>query len=142
MADFRDIFLDFPWNDYCFSSRDGPLCAEHNITEVITAGMEAYIPSSFKTVTPHSWSGRSLSEAIRTREQVYGPWKHFLSSDSHPAFISARSRCESITGEVKHSSIRRKCVNLSYSPTDVAFWSLAENIFQKLLLSHLSCFSS
>ena len=119
----RNFFSDFPWKDYCLSSGDASISAER-IAEVIAAGMEAYIPFSFKSISPtNSWFNNSCSAAIRARNAAYRTWKNSSSSDSHSAFISARNHCKHVIREVKHSFIQKKCDNLSSSSTNRTFWS-------------------
>ena len=46
-ADMSNFLLDFPWNDYCFRTRDPDLAATA-VGEVVDSGMRAYIPYSLK----------------------------------------------------------------------------------------------
>ena len=124
----RNFFSDFPWVNYCLLCGDASVSAKR-ITEVILAGMEAFIPFSSKTTSSSNpWFNRSCSEAIQARDQAYRAWKTFPTSGSHSAFISARNRCKRVIREAKHSFIQRKCDNLSSSSTDRSFWSLAKGI--------------
>ena len=108
--------------------RDASRCAER-ITEIIAAGMEAYIPSSSKTVSSHNpWFGRPCSEVIAARDRAYHAWNLSKSPDTHFAYISARNHCKAVLCKAKHSFILRKCANLSNSPKEKSFWSLAKNI--------------
>ena len=42
-TDLSTFLSDFPWGDYCFRSRDPSLAAAY-VVEIMSAGMEAYIP--------------------------------------------------------------------------------------------------
>ena len=44
-----NFHLDFPWNDYCFRTRDPDLAATA-VGEVVDSGMRAYIPYSLTTL--------------------------------------------------------------------------------------------
>ena len=46
-----NFLLDFPWNDYCFRTRDPDLAATA-VGEVVDSGMRAYIPYSLTTFSP------------------------------------------------------------------------------------------
>lgn len=48
--DLKEHFLSFPWLEVCFRSNDPSVCARE-VTEVILAGMEAYIPYSKKIIS-------------------------------------------------------------------------------------------
>ena len=123
----RTFYRDFPWDDYCFSGRGASECADR-ITEVITAGMESYIPSSTKSFSCQHWFNRSCSDARRMRDSAYRTMKLFPSSASHSAFISARNHCKTVFRQAKDAFIKKKCSNLTSSSSDKSFWSLAKNI--------------
>ncbi len=42
----RKYFSDFPWNEYCFRTREPSVCAQR-ITDVIVSAMEVFIPHTF-----------------------------------------------------------------------------------------------
>ena len=70
-AEMSDFLKDFPWEDYCFRSRDPDQVAP-KVAEVLTSGMEAYIPSSTKTFSPSKpWFDHACSLAIQARERAY-----------------------------------------------------------------------
>ena len=46
-----NFLLDFPWDDYCFRTRDPDLAATA-VGEVGDSGMRAYIPYSLTTFSP------------------------------------------------------------------------------------------
>ena len=50
-ADMSNFLLDFPWNDYCFRTRDPDLAATA-VGEVVDSGMRTYIPYSLTTFSP------------------------------------------------------------------------------------------
>jgi len=123
----REFLIDFPWDDCFLASRDASVVAD-SITEVILAGMEAFIPSSTKSFSSHKWFDRSCADACRIRDGAYRAKKLFPSANSHSAYISSRNRCKAIIRKVKRAFIKKKCADLSSSPTDKSFWSLAKNI--------------
>ena len=47
----RSFLLDFPWDDYCFTTKD-PNVVTQRIVEVYTSAMEVYVPFTFKTFSP------------------------------------------------------------------------------------------
>ena len=122
------FLYDFPWGDYCFRSRDPSSVATY-VTEIMTAGMDAYIPSSIKSFSPSNpWFDRACSLAIQAREHAYQSYQNSPSAASHSAFISARNRCKTIIRRAKHSFVKKKCDNLTASPSNNSFWSLAKNV--------------
>ena len=70
-ADMSNYLLDFPWNDYCFRTRDPDLAATA-VGEVVDSGMRAYIPYSLTTFSPSNpWFDRACSSAISDREGAH-----------------------------------------------------------------------
>ena len=131
-----DFLLDFPWTDYCFHSRD-PDRAAVAVAEVITSGMEAYIPSSTKTFSPSNpWYDGACSSAIRARESTHQSYQASPSEHSHAAFISARNRCTSQIRKAKASFRKRKAVKLASSRTEKNFWSLTNKILKNFCNSN------
>ena len=127
-ADMSAFLFDFPWGDYCFRSRDASSVATF-VTEIMVAGMDAYIPSSVKSFSPSNpWFDRACSQAIQAREQAYQSYQVSPSTASHSTFISARNRCKTIIRRAKHSFVQRKCDNLTASPSNNSLWSLAKNV--------------
>ena len=127
-SDMRDFLLDFPWGEYCFRSRNPDLVAV-KVDEVITSGMEAYIPSSVKTFSPSNpWFDHSCSLAVQARERAYELYQASPSPQTHAAFNSARNHCKSQLRRAKASFRRRKADRLTSSPTEKSFWSLAKKI--------------
>ena len=124
----KSFLADFPWRDYCF--RSGSSCdAAVRITEIMAAGMDAYVPSSLKSFSPtNPWFDRVCSRSIHERERAYQAWKSSPSPETHANFISARNRCKTIIRKAKRSFIRRKCDRLTSAPSDKPFWSLTKNI--------------
>ena len=125
----QNFFSDFSWRDYCLSSGDVSISAER-IAEVIVAGMEAYIPFSFKFISVSNILGSiipALWPFVQGMPHI-GHGKNSSSSDPHSAFISARNHCNHVIREVKHSFIQKKCDNLSSFSTNRSFWSLAKSI--------------
>jgi len=121
----RDFYFDFPWDDCCFSSNDASVVAKE-VTDVIMAGMVAYIPSSTKTFSPRNpWYDRSCSEASKARDRAHRAFKTSPTPITHFNFISARNRCKFILDRVKDNYINRKCNN---AITDKSFWSLHSDI--------------
>ena len=127
-ADLSSFLLDFPWREYCFFSGDSSLAAL-KVVEVLLSGMEAYIPSSIKTFSPtNPWFDHSCSRAIQAREEAYRSYKESPSEINHSNFISARNRCKTVIRRAKHSYLRRRCSNLTDSPTNSALFSLAKGL--------------
>ena len=92
-TDMRDFLNDFPWEDYCFRNRCPDLAAQ-KVAEVITSGMEAYIPSTTKTFSPTKpWFDHACSLAIQARERAYRSYKDSPSELTLNIFRSARNRC-------------------------------------------------
>jgi hypothetical protein len=126
--DLRQYFQDFPWNDYCFRGQGPSECAER-ISEVITSGMEAYIPFTF----PHSnskksWFNQACSTAVHNREEAFKRYRRLQTPESHTLYISARNRAKSVLRLSKKSFIRAKCNDLSGSSTSRSFWHLAKTL--------------
>ena len=95
----------------------------------MTAGIDAYIPSSIKYFSPSNpWFDRACSFAIQARERAYQSYQNSPSAASHSAFISARNRCKTIIRRAKHFFVKKKCDNLTASPSNNSFWSLAKNV--------------
>ena len=66
-----NFLFDFPWDDYCFRTRDPDLAATA-FGEVMDSGMRAYIPYSLITFSPSKpWFDRACSSAISDREGVH-----------------------------------------------------------------------
>merc|ERR1712002_923990 len=74
------------------------------------------------------WFNRACSLAVQARERAYRLYQDSPSASTHSDFISARNRCKATIRRVKHSFIQRKCDNLTLSPSNSAFWSLAKNV--------------
>ena len=67
-ADMSNFLIDFPWDDYCFRTRDPDLAATA-VGEVMDSGMRAYIPYSLITFSPSKpWFDHACSSAISDRE--------------------------------------------------------------------------
>ena len=127
-TDMREFFRDFPWDDYCFSSRN-PNQITNRIAEVINSGMEAYIPSSIKSFSPTKpWFDRTCSNATQARDRAFRTWKNSPSPITHSSFISARNRCKLALRRAKHRFVQKKCDDLTSSPSNSSFWSLAKNV--------------
>ena len=70
-ADMSNFLLDFPWDDYCFRTRDPGLEATA-VGEVMDSGMRAYIPYSLTTFSPSKpWFDCACSSAISDREGAH-----------------------------------------------------------------------
>ena len=92
-ADMSNFLFDFPWDDYCFRTRDPDLAAAA-VGEVRDSGMRAYIPYSLITFSPSKpWFDRACSSAISDREGVHRSYQASPSELTHATFISARNRC-------------------------------------------------
>ena len=92
-TDMSDFLNDFPWEDYCFRSRDPDQVAP-KVAEVLISGMEAYIPSTTKTFSPTKpWFDHACSLAIQAQEREYRSYKDSPSELSLNIFRSARNRC-------------------------------------------------
>ncbi|KAK7076678.1 hypothetical protein SK128_011173 [Halocaridina rubra] len=96
------------YDDYCFRSRN-PDQVALKVAEIMTAGMEAYIPNSTKTFSlPKPWFDRACSMAIQTGNQAHRSYLASPSDLTHSTFIIARSHCTAQIRRSKASFIRRK----------------------------------
>ena len=124
-----NFLLDFPWDDYCFRTRD-PDIAATAVGEVMYSGMRAYIPYSLTTFSPSKpWFDRACSSAISDREGVHRSYQASPSELTHAAFISARNGCSAKLHRARSSFRKRKMDKLNSSPTEKCFWSLSKKIF-------------
>ena len=125
-ADMSNFLLDFPWNDYCFRTRDPDLAATA-VGEVVDSGMRAYIPYSLTTFSPSNpWFDRACSSAISDREGAHRSYRASPSELTHATFISARNRCSAKLRRARSSFRKRKIDKLNSSPTEKCFWSLSK----------------
>ena len=132
----RNFYLDFPWNEYCFSANDTSVCAD-KVSEVIMAGMEAYIPfSHYSSSKSKPWFDSTCSEAISQRDEAFRSWQQDKSEANHSSYIASRNRAKATLRKAKHNFLKKKCGELSASTSDNSLWSLAKN------LSHNFCKSS
>ena len=128
-ADMSNFLLDFPWDDYCFRTRDPDLAATA-VGEVMDSGMRAYIPYSLITFSPSKpWFDRACSSAISDREGAHRSYQASPSELAHATFISARNRCSAKLHRARSSFRNRKIDKLNSSPTEKFFWSLSKKIF-------------
>ena len=82
-----NFLLDFPWNDYCFRTRDPDLAATA-VGEVVDSGMRAYIPYSLITFSPSNpWFDHTCSSAISDRDGAYRSYQASPSDLTHATFI-------------------------------------------------------
>ena len=124
-----NFLLDFPWNDYCFRTRDTDLAATA-VGEVVDSGMRAYIPYSLTTFSPSNpWFDRACSSAISDREGAHRSYQSSPSELTHATFISTRNRCSAKLCRARSSFRKRKIDKLNSSPTEKCFWSLSKKIF-------------
>ena len=124
-----NFLIDFPWNDYCFRTRDPDLAATA-VGEVVDSGMRAYIPYSLTTFSPSNpWFDRACSSAISDREGAHRSYQASPSELTHATFISARNRCSAKLRRARSSFHKRKIDKLNSSPTEKCFWSLSKKIF-------------
>ena len=123
-ADMSNFLLDFPWNDYCFLTRDPDLVATA-AGEVVNSGMREYIPYSLITFSPSNpWFDRACSS---DREGAHRSYQ--ASELTHATFISARNHCSAKIRRARSSFHKRKIDKLNSSPTEKRFWSLSPKIF-------------
>ena len=128
-ADMSNFVLDFPWNDYCFRTRDPDLVATA-VGEVVDSGMRAYIPYSLVTFSPSNpWFDRVCSSAISDTEGAHRSYEASPSELTHATFISARNRCSAKLRRACSPFRKRKIDKLNSSPTEKCFWSLSKKIF-------------
>ena len=128
-ADMSNFLLDFPWDDYCFRTRDPDLAATA-VGEVVDSGMRAYIPYSLTTFSPSKpWLDCACSSAISDREGAHQSYQASPSELTHAAFISARNRCSAKLRRARSCFHKRKIDKLNSSPTEKCFWSLSKKIF-------------
>ena len=127
--DIRQFYHDFPWNDFVFRSRDPSECALL-FTEVLVAGMEAYVPFSFakSSSSCKPWFDRSCSEAIQSRDEAYQLWKSIPSPLNHANFLTARNRTSTVLDKAKRNFLKSKCQLLINNPSSRTFWSLSKQI--------------
>ena len=128
-GDMSNFLFDFPWDDYCFRTRDPDLVATA-VGEVMDSGMRAYIPYSLITFSPSKlWFDRGCSSAISDREGAHRSYQASPSELIHATFISARNRCSAKLRRARSSFRKRKIDKLNSSPTEKCFWSLSKKIF-------------
>ena len=125
-----NFLLDFPWNDYCFRTRDPDLAATA-VGEVVDSGMRAYIPYSLITFSPST-----CSSAISDRDGAYRSYQASPSDLTHATFISARNRCSAKIHRARSFFRKRKINKLNSSPTEKCFWSLSKKIFNNFCNSN------
>ena len=127
-----NFLFDFPWDDYCFRTRDPDLAATA-VGEVVDSGMRAYIPYSLITFSPSKpWFDRAYSSAISDREGAHRSYQASPSELTHATFISARNRCSAKLRRTRSSFRKRKIDKLNSSPTEKCFWSLSKKIFNNI----------
>ena len=132
-ADMSNFLFDFPWDDYCFRTRD-PDLATTAVGEVMDSGMMAYIPYSLITFSPSKpWFDRACSSAISDREGAHRSYQASPSELTHATFISATNRCSAKLRRARSSFCKRKIDKLNSSPTEKCFWSLSKKNLQQLL---------
>ena len=132
-ADMSNFLLDFPWNDYCFRTRDPDLAATA-VGKVVDSGMRAYIPYSLTTFSPSNpWFDHACSSAILDREGAHRSYQASPSELIHATFISARNRCSAKLRRARSSFRKRKIDKLNSSPTEKCFRSLSKKNLQQLL---------
>ena len=103
-----NFLFDFPWDDYCFRTRDPDLAATA-VGEVMDSGMRAYIPYSLITFSPSKpWFDRACSSAISDREGAHRSYQASPSELTHATFISARNRCSAKLRRLVHLSVKGK----------------------------------
>ena len=125
-ADKSNILLDFPWNDYCFRTRDPDLAATA-VGEIVDSGMRAYIPYSLITFSPSKpCFDRVCSSAISGKEGAHRSYQASPSELTHTTFISAKNRCFAKLCRDRSSFRERKIDKLNSSPTEKCFWSLSK----------------
>ena len=128
-ADMSNFLLDFPWNDYCFRTRNPDLAAT-TVGEVVDLRMRAYIPYSLTTFSPSKlWFDRVCSYAMSDRAGAHRSYQASPSELTHATFISARNRCSAKIGRARSSFRKRKIDKLKSSPTEKCFWSISPKIF-------------
>ena len=124
-----NFLLDFPWNDYCFQTRDPDLAATA-AGEVVDSGMRVYIPYSLITFSPSNpWFDCACSSAISNREGAHQSYQASPSELTRATFISARNRCSAKLRRARSSFRKRKIDKLNSVPTEKCFWSLSKKIF-------------
>ena len=125
-ADMSNFLLDFPWNDYCFRTRDPDLAATE-VAEVVDSGMRAYIPYSLITFSPSNpWFDHACSSAISDRDGAHRLYQASPSELTHATFISAKNCCFAKIRRARSSFHKRKINKLNSSPIEKCFWSLSK----------------
>ena len=102
-----NFLLDFPWNDYCFRTRDPDLAATA-VGEVVDSGMRAYIPYTLTTFSPNPWFDHACSSAISDSEGAHRSYQASPSELTHATFISARNRSSAKLRKACSSFHKRK----------------------------------
>ena len=127
-VDMSNFLLDFPWNDYCFRTRNPDLAATA-VGEIMDSGMSAYIPYSFLTFFPSNpWFDCACSCAISDREGAHRSCQA-SSEHTHATFISAWNRCFAKIRRARLSFRKRKIDKLNSFPTEKCFRSLSKKNF-------------
>ena len=127
----QEFFFSFPWKDVCFSSRDPSICAEQ-VTEVILAGMEAFIPYSLSISNSKPWFNTACAKALSKKKKAFKHWCLFPSAASHRLYITARNHSNSVLRSCKSNFIKRKCSLLSSSNSGRPFWTLVKSLRHNL----------
>ena len=139
-VDMSNFLLDFPWNDYCFRTRDPDLAATA-VGDVVDSGMRAYIPYSLTTFSPSNpWFDRACSSAISDREGAHRSYQASPSELTHATFIynsfySQLVRFSSVCSKFNDFDIRSR--NLLESLLNRGFSKYRlKNSFSKFALNH------
>ena len=105
----NNFLLDFPWDNYCFRTRD-PDLATTAVGEVMDSGMRAYIPYSLITFSPSGLIVRALLLSLIERERIDHIKPLLLSSLMLPLFLLGIAVLLSFVGPV-HLSVKGKLIS-------------------------------
>jgi Reverse transcriptase (RNA-dependent DNA polymerase)/Endonuclease-reverse transcriptase len=137
--DLRNFYSVFPWSDVCFSSTNPTTCAQE-VTDILLAGMEAFIPYSdvSNKAGNNPWFNKTCSQAVELKNKAFHKWKTTLSSESRSAFVDARNKCKAIINQAKADFDKMKCEQLISCPTGGrSFWSLAKAVGRNFCTSSI-----
>lgn len=127
----REFYLHFPWIDVCFKNRNTSESADE-ITQVILAGMEAFIPSSIKRPSKNKpWFDKSCSRAVNSKNAAYREWRRNPTVENRNTFIIFRNLCKQTVDECKerhNEQIKNKLLNCPNGSR--SFWSVAKAVSQ------------
>lgn len=127
--ELRNFFSSFPWNDVCFSSTNVSICAQA-VGEVITLGIETFIPHSIKTFSSTKpWFGKACVRALARKRKSFEVWRKNPSSLNRSAYVQARNACKLVIDQAKETFCNKIKNKLISCPSGSrSFWSLSKAV--------------